>query len=86
MPSIIPIGDLKDTARVSRMCHNSLEPVFITENGLGDMVLMSMEAYEARLSHEWVCRELAVSEAQIGTGRVRDAGEALAALREKYGI
>lgn len=40
MPQIIPIKDLKDTSKISEMCRNSNEPVFITKNGYGDMVMM----------------------------------------------
>ena len=46
MPQIIPIKDLKKTSEISEMCHTTNEPVFITKNGYGDMVIMSMEAYE----------------------------------------
>ena len=46
MPRIIPIRDLKDTAAISQMCSESKEPIYITKNGYGDMVLMSMKAYE----------------------------------------
>ena len=49
MPRIIPIRDLKDTTAISQMCKESREPVFITKNGYGDMVIMSMEAYEERM-------------------------------------
>lgn len=28
------------------MCHSSEEPVFITRNGYGDMVIMSLETFE----------------------------------------
>ena len=47
MPQIIPIKDLKDTASVSELCHTLNEPIYITKNGYGDMVLMSMDYYEA---------------------------------------
>lgn len=43
---IIPIKDLKDTAKVSEMCHESSMPIYVTKNGYGDMVVMSMECYE----------------------------------------
>lgn len=46
MPQIIPIKDLKNTSEVSELCHKSDEPIFVTKNGYGDMVIMSMEAYE----------------------------------------
>ena len=46
MPQIVPIRDLKDTTSISNLCHESKEPVFVTKNGYGDMVIMSMEVYE----------------------------------------
>ena len=49
MPQIIPIRDLKDTAKISQMCSESKEPIYITKNGYGDMVIMSMRTYEERL-------------------------------------
>ena len=49
MPHIIPIKDLKDTASISRMCQESNDPVYITKNGYGDMVIMSMKAYEEKM-------------------------------------
>ena len=46
MPQIIPIRDLKNTNAISQRCHDSKEPIYITKNGYGDMVIMSMETYE----------------------------------------
>ncbi len=47
MPQILPIKELKNTSKISEMCHESPEPIYITKNGYGDMVIMSMEKYEA---------------------------------------
>lgn len=47
MPKIMPITDLRNTTEVSNLCHSSDEPVFITKNGYGDMVIMSMETYDS---------------------------------------
>ena len=49
MPQIIPIRDLKNTSEISDRCHATTEPIFVTKNGYGDMVLMSMETYEAKM-------------------------------------
>lgn len=46
MPRIIPIRDLKNTSELSCMVKESSEPVYVTKNGYGEMVIMSMEAYE----------------------------------------
>ena len=47
MSQIIPIKDLKDTAAISNRCNSTDEPIFITKNGYGDMVIMSMKVYES---------------------------------------
>ena len=49
MPRIIPIRDLRDTANSSGICSESAEPIYITKNGCGEMVIMSKAAYEKRL-------------------------------------
>lgn len=86
MPHIIPIKDLKDTTKISELCHRSEEPVFITKNGYGDMVIMSMELFE-RTQRKWeFYKDIDISEEQIRQGRTKDARKALASVREKYGF
>ena len=58
MPQIIPIRDLKNTSDISDLCHTSEEPIFITKNGYGDMVIMSMETYENSMWKSSLYREL----------------------------
>ena len=43
MPQIRPITDLRNTNEISDLCHARREPVFITKNGYGDLVVMSIE-------------------------------------------
>lgn len=86
MPHIIPIRDLKDTTAISRMCSESDEPVYITKNGYGDMVIMSMKTYEEKLFLADVYAKLAEAETEIKEGKVSDAREGMEALREKYGL
>lgn len=86
MPRIIPIKELKDTAKISTLCHETTEPVYITKNGYGDMVLMSIEAYEELYRKDRIYRELEISEHQIREGRTRKPDEVLADMRKKYGL
>lgn len=37
-----------DYGMISALAHEEAEPIYITENGEGDLVLMSMEAFELR--------------------------------------
>jgi prevent-host-death family protein len=47
MPQIRPISDLRNKfSDISKQVHSTQEPVFLTRNGYGDMVVMSIEAYE----------------------------------------
>lgn len=47
MPHIRPVSDLRNNfADISRLVHETEQPVFLTKNGYGDMVVMSMEAFE----------------------------------------
>ncbi|UOX68002.1 type II toxin-antitoxin system Phd/YefM family antitoxin [Enterocloster bolteae] len=86
MPQIIPIRDLKNTSDISNLCHTSEEPIFITKNGYGDMVIMSMETYENSMWKSSLYRELEQSEKQIREGRTQDARTALTDLGNKYGL
>lgn len=50
MPHIRPVSDLRNNfADISRIVHETEEPIFLTKNGYGDMVVMSMEVYERKL-------------------------------------
>ena len=86
MPQIIPIKDLKNTSEISEMCHKAGEPIYITKNGYGDMVIMSMEIYEATMKTLAMYRDIELSEKQIESGKVKDAREALKETRAKYGL
>ena len=86
MPRIIPIRDLKDTAAISQMCNESSEPIYITKNGYGDMVLMSMKTYEEKLWKADLYAKVAEAEQELQNGEGQDAREALSALREKYHV
>lgn len=86
MPQIIPIKDLKDTTNVSALCHRTDEPIYVTKNGYGDMVLMSMELFETMRKKWDVYSEIELSETQIKQGKTKDARKALAEVRAKYGL
>lgn len=86
MPQIIPIRDLKNTSEISELCHSNEEPVFITKNGYGDMVIMSMETYEKTMFMNDVYKKLEDAEKSVASGDVQDAFESLKSIREKYNV
>lgn len=83
MPQIIPIKDLKNTSEISEMCHKADEPIYITKNGYGDMVIMSMEIYENTMRQLSVYRDIEISERQLERGQVKDARTALTEMRAR---
>ena len=47
MNLIRPVSDLRNNfAEISRTVHETSQPVFLTKNGYGNMVVLSMEAYQ----------------------------------------
>ena len=86
MPQIIPIKDLKNTNHISELCRNSDEPIFVTKNGYGEMVLMSMDAYDEMFGRLEIYRALSESEKQFEAGDYQDARTALSDIRKKYGL
>lgn len=47
MPTIRPCADLRNNYNeISKICHETKEPVYITKNGTNDLVVLSDETYE----------------------------------------
>ena len=86
MPHIIPIKDLKNTSSISQLCHSADEPIFVTKNGYGDMVIMSMPMFEKMTVLNEVYGKLAEAEQQIAEGKVLDAEQSLKSIRERYAL
>jgi len=71
--NIRPISDLKNNSNeISEYCHVQREPVFITKNGVGDLVIMSMEVFEQQQALINLYAKLSEAEAEIVNG---DSGE-----------
>jgi prevent-host-death family protein len=85
MSQIRPITDLRNTNEISELCHSKDEPIFITKNGYGDLVVMSIETYERKMALADVYKKLALAEKQVQDGELLDGQEVLAKLRTKYG-
>ncbi|MBO4236025.1 MAG: type II toxin-antitoxin system Phd/YefM family antitoxin [Firmicutes bacterium] len=86
MPRIIPIKDLKNTSELSTMVNAENGPVYITKNGYGDMVIMSLDYFEKAIKKQYILSEIAKSEEDIKNGKKRDAFDALDELRKKHGL
>ena len=85
MPQIRPVSDLRNNfTDISRVIHETSEPIFLTKNGYGDMVVMSIEAYEKLQFENEVYFKLKEAEFQAKSTDMRYSQEqVLGNLRKK---
>ena len=68
MSEIRPVSDLRNHfAEISHTVHETGEPVILTKNGYGDMVVMSYEEYQNIQYDRMVMRELRTAELESET-------------------
>ena len=85
MPQIIPMKDLRNTSEISRLCHAKQEPVFVTKQGYGDLVVMSMETYNQLIGIAEIDTAITAAETELKNGAEPiEARVALKALRRKH--
>ena len=86
MPRIIPIRELKNTASISKYVNESNEPVFVTKNGYGSMVMMSMEVYEREFARNQTIELINESIREMKqSGKLTDGPMFIQEMKAKYG-
>ena len=85
MPIIRPISDLETSlSEITRTVHENDEPVFLTNNGYGDMVVMSMEIWEEMNFENEIYQKLVEAQAEASTNPKRlSHDEVFGPLRQK---
>ena len=92
MPSIRPVSDLRNHfAEITKEVQESKEPVFLTKNGVGSIVVMSMDCYEENRYESMVYDKLREAEIQAASTTERishddlmaKARQTIAAAEEK---
>ncbi len=69
MPIIKSISSLRNRTRdIASLCHEQDEPVYLTKNGEGDLVVMSIKHYEGLKARVEIFEKLAVAQAQAAAG------------------
>ena len=84
MPSIRPSVELRNNyGEISRICKESMEPVFITKNGYGDLAVMSIELYNRLVGKQelYTLTDEGLDDAR--NGRVRPYKNAISDLRQR---
>lgn len=87
MNMIRPVSDLRNHfADISKTVHETAQPVFLTKNGYGDMVVLSMEAFESLQFESEVYLKLKEAERQAAASDKRySTQEVLSAMKDAIG-
>ena len=87
MKMIRPVSDLRNNfAEISKTVHETSQPVFLTKNGYGDMVVLSMEAYENLQFESEVYFKLREAEREAELTHTRySSKEVLKAMKDAIG-
>lgn len=87
MNMIRPVSDLRNNfAEISKTIHETAQPVFLTKNGYGDMVVLSMEAYENLQFESEIYFKLKEAEREAELTDTRySSKDVLKAMREAIG-
>lgn len=83
---IVPMRDLKNTVEIERKCATSGEPVFVTKNGYGRLVVMDIEYYERTMKKMDEASLVNKGIAEYEEGKIADGKTSLKRLRQKHGI
>ena len=85
MNMIRPVSDLRNNfADISKTVHETAQPVFLTKNGYGDMVVLSMEAFENLQFESEVYFKLQEKEAEL-TDQRYSSKDVLKAMKDAIG-
>ena len=87
MATIRPSSDLRNRYNeISDFCNTYNEPVFITKNGTGDLVVLSNSEYERLCGLAELHRMLDAGLEDIQAGRVRSADEVFSDIERKLNL
>lgn len=79
-PSSVIRSDYK---KFSELCHETDDPVLITNNGENDLVVMSHEAFCRREAWYRLQMKLAVADQQMAEGKMVDHDDVMTRLEER---
>lgn len=83
---IMPIKDMKNAAKISEICRETGEAVYITKNGYADMVIMNANIYEARMARIDAYEKVMEGIHDVENGKTMDAIKAIKEIGAKYGL
>ncbi len=87
MATIRPSSDLRNHYNeISDFCHKYNEPVFLTKNGTGDLVVLSNSEYERLCGKHELYQLLNEGLTSMKAGTGRSAEEVFSVLEKEFGL
>ena len=87
LPSVLTVKPSSvirsDYKKFSELCHETDDPVLITNNGENDLVVMSHEAFCRREAWYRLQMKLAVADQQMAEGKMVDHDAVMSRLEER---
>lgn len=81
---IIPISDLRNTTKISEYCTQTGNPLFVTKNGVGHLVVQSYAQYQRR--EEEIKTLQAILESERTQARNGNATKSIGDIKKKYDL
>ena len=81
---IVPMRDLKNTVEIERKA--AIEPVFVTKNGYGRLVVMDIDYYQKTMEKIDEAALVTLGLKDYEEKRVIDGKSSIKKLREKHGV
>ena len=81
---IVPMRDLKDTTKIEKLCVEEQEPIFVTKNGYGKLVIMDIEYFNRVFGDLYIASALQEGLDAYKRGEYIDGEEVFKMLKEKY--
>lgn len=72
-----------DYKKFSKLCHSTMDPILVTNNGVNDIVVMSHEAFCRREAWYRLQAKLALADKQISGEKLADHENVFARIRER---
>ncbi len=84
MPIIRPVSDLRNkTPEIEEICIKEQQPVFITKNGSGHLVVMSQQLFEQQRALIDLYEKLDEAEEQSHAGKRRPFRDAVTEVKKR---
>ena len=81
---IVPMHDLKNTVEIEKKA--AIEPVFVTKNGYGRLVVMDIDYYQKTMEKIDEAALVTLGLKDYEEKRVIDGKSSIKKLREKHGV